>query len=55
MLASKDGRHLAMMPHLERSTFPWNWAYYPKNRKEDVISPWLEAFTNAFNWLKNKQ
>jgi len=51
MLSTKDGRHLAMMPHLERSTFPWNWAYYPTDRKEDEISPWLEAFTNAYKWL----
>ena len=52
MLATKDGRHLAMMPHLERSTFPWNWAYYPKERKDDEVSPWIEAFYNAFNWFK---
>ncbi len=51
MLASKDGRHLAMMPHLERSTFPWNWAHYPTNRKEDTVSPWLEAFENAYEWI----
>jgi phosphoribosylformylglycinamidine synthase len=51
MLASSDGRHLAMMPHLERSIFPWNWAYYPNDRKDDVISPWIEAFQNAYNWL----
>ncbi len=51
MLASKDGRHLAMMPHLERSTFPWNWAHYPSERKEDQVSPWLEAFENAFEWI----
>jgi len=54
MLATKDGRHLAMMPHLERSTFPWNWAYYPKDRKEDKVSPWMEAFLNAFDWLSEK-
>ena len=53
MLATDDGRHLAMMPHLERSTFPWNWAYYPAERKDDKISPWLEAFENAFKWLTN--
>jgi phosphoribosylformylglycinamidine synthase len=54
MLASQDGRHLAMMPHLERSTFPWNWAYYPTDRKDDKVSPWLLAFENAFNWLIKK-
>lgn len=53
-LHSKDGRHLVMMPHLERAIFPWNWAYYPEDRKNDVISPWIEAFVNAVNWIKNK-
>ncbi|HEY0654077.1 MAG TPA: phosphoribosylformylglycinamidine synthase [Chryseosolibacter sp.] len=51
-LASKDGRHLAIMPHIERSLFPWNWGYYPANRKNDVISPWIEAFVNAREWVK---
>jgi len=51
MLASNDGRHLAMMPHLERSTFPWNWAYYPSDRTNDKVSPWLQAFENAYEWL----
>ena len=50
MLSSKDGRHLVMMPHLERSTFPWNWGYYPENHK-DKVSPWLMAFENAYDWL----
>jgi phosphoribosylformylglycinamidine synthase len=54
MLCSEDGRHLVMMPHLERSTFPWNWGYYPKERSEDVVSPWTVAFQNAHNWLFNK-
>jgi phosphoribosylformylglycinamidine synthase len=50
MLASADGRHLVTMPHLERSTFPWNWAHYPKGR-QDEVTPWLEAFVNARDWL----
>lgn len=50
-LCSKDGRHLAIMPHIERSLFPWNWPYYPANRKTDRISPWIEAFINARNWV----
>jgi phosphoribosylformylglycinamidine synthase len=54
MLNSNDGRHLVMMPHLERSTFPWNWAHYPTDRKGDVVSPWLEAFVNARVWLEQK-
>ena len=53
MLCSKDGRHLVMMPHLERSTFPWNWGHYPENRKNDSVSPWVIAFENAYKWLIN--
>ncbi len=51
---SKNGRHLAMMPHLERSMFPWNWAHYPEDRKSDQVSPWIEAFVNAKNWVVEK-
>ncbi len=53
MLTDETGRHLVMMPHLERSTFSWNWAHYPKDRKDEV-SPWLEAFVNARKWLEKK-
>ena len=53
MLCDKTGRHLVTMPHIERSTFQWNWANYPTNRKDEV-SPWLEAFVNAKNWIVNK-
>ena len=52
-IASADGRHLAMMPHLERAIFPWQWGYYPGNRKDDEISPWIEAFVNARKWVEN--
>ena len=54
MMTDKTGRHLVMMPHLERSTFPWNWAYYPKNRKNDEVSPWVEALVNAREWIEKK-
>lgn len=52
-LSSKDGRHLAIMPHIERSLFTWNWPYYPADRKDDEISPWIEAFVNAREWVSN--
>tara|TARA_R110000765_G_scaffold30520_18_gene72094 strand:- start:8329 stop:10365 length:2037 start_codon:yes stop_codon:yes gene_type:complete len=52
MLCDKTGRHLVTMPHIERSIFPWNWAHYPANRNDEV-SPWLEAFKNAKNWINN--
>ena len=51
MLCDKTGRHLVTMPHLERSIFPWNWAHYPKDRN-DSISPWIQAFVNAREWIE---
>ncbi|MBU3821734.1 phosphoribosylformylglycinamidine synthase [Flavobacteriaceae bacterium XHP0103] len=54
MMCDKTGRHLVTMPHIERSTFQWNWAYYPIGRKDEV-SPWLEAFVNARKWIENKK
>lgn len=51
MMCDKTGRHLVMMPHIERSTFPWNWAHYPDRGQKDEVSPWLEAFVNARKWL----
>ncbi|MFS4448641.1 phosphoribosylformylglycinamidine synthase [Maribacter sp. 2307UL18-2] len=54
MLCDTTGRHLVTMPHIERSTFPWNWANYPIDRNDEV-SPWLTAFSNAKQWiLQNK-
>ncbi|MCL1973831.1 MAG: phosphoribosylformylglycinamidine synthase [Bacteroidetes bacterium] len=50
-ICSADGRHLAMMPHPERSIYPWNWAHYPADRKNDEVSPWIEIFINAKKWL----
>ena len=53
-IASADGRHLAMMPHLERAIFPWQQAYYPLSRKNsDQVTPWIEAFVNARKWIEN--
>lgn len=53
-LASKDGRHLAIMPHFERSVFPWNWGNYPNEHKVDVLSPWIKAFMAAKDWVAEK-
>ena len=56
-ICTADGRHLAMMPHLERAFFPWQCGYYPTERKaEDQVTPWIEAFVNAKNWIvENKK
>ena len=54
-IASPDGRHLAIMPHLERAIFPWQNAYYPANRlHNDQVTPWIEAFVNARKWVEEK-
>ncbi len=50
-ISSDDGRHLVMMPHLERSLLPWQWPIYPDSRNADQLSPWIEAFVNAREWL----
>ncbi len=52
-LASADGRHLAMMPHLERAIFPWQCAYYPYARRNDEVTVWIDAFVNARKWIEN--
>ncbi|TFH35353.1 MAG: phosphoribosylformylglycinamidine synthase, partial [Bacteroidia bacterium] len=53
-ICSDDGRHLAMMPHLERSFMPWQCGYYPAERRDDDVTPWIKAFTNARNWIEKK-
>ena len=50
MMSSSDGRHLVTMPHIERSIFQWNWAYYIRGRNDEV-SPWIQAFINARDWI----
>jgi phosphoribosylformylglycinamidine synthase len=51
-MCSSDGRHLVMMPHLERAFLPWQWPHYPGERTKDETAPWLEAFVNAREWIK---
>ena len=53
-LCSADGRHLAIMPHLERAIFPWQWGYYEPSRPQDEVSPWIEAFVNARRWVEQQ-
>ena len=54
-ICSADGRHLAMMPHLERAIFPWQNAWYPADRCNDEITPWIEAFVNARKWIEKHE
>ena len=54
-ICSADGRHLCMMPHLERAFFPWQNAWYPANRRQDEVTPWIEAFVNARKWVETQK
>lgn len=54
-IASADGRHLAMMPHLERAIFPWQCGVYPQSHLKDQVTPWLEAFVNARRWIETNR
>lgn len=54
-IVSADGRHLAMMPHLERAIFPWQCAEYPERRRNDQLTPWLTAFVNARKWIESNK
>jgi phosphoribosylformylglycinamidine synthase len=51
-VCSTDGRHLAIMPHPERSVFPWQCAHYPNEHSNDEVTPWIEAFVNARKWIE---
>ena len=53
MMCDKTGRHLVTMPHIERSIFQWNWAHYP-NGRADEVTPWLQAFINAREWIEQQ-
>ncbi|HYE22106.1 MAG TPA: phosphoribosylformylglycinamidine synthase subunit PurQ, partial [Verrucomicrobiae bacterium] len=50
-ICSQDGRHVAIMPHLERTSLPWQWPWVPQEwRKDFNASPWLKAFQNLYEW-----
>lgn len=52
-IVSSDGRHLAVMPHIERSLFAWNWPYLDDSMTQSQLTPWIEAFTNAKKWVES--
>lgn len=53
-LCSADGRHLAMMPHPERTFLPWQTHWLPEEMKNIEASPWLQMFQNAYEWCVKK-
>lgn len=54
-ICTPDGRHLAMMPHLERAIFPWQCGFYPRSRRNDEVTPWLSAFVAARRWCEDRK
>ena len=54
-ICSPDGRLLAMMPPPARAFFPWQCGTYPKERLQDDVTPWREAFGKARKWVEEKQ
>ena len=51
-LCSKDGRHLAMMPHPERCFLKWQLPYAPSSWADQSGSPWMQMFVNARVWCE---
>ncbi len=50
-LCTEDGRHLAMMPHPERTFLKWRWASMPGDMERSLeASPWIRMFQNARAW-----
>ncbi|PWB79141.1 MAG: phosphoribosylformylglycinamidine synthase [Holophagae bacterium] len=54
-LTSPDGRHLALMPHPERTFLKWQWGWMPRAwRSQLASSPWLRLFQNAREWCEEE-
>lgn len=51
-LCDTTGRHLAMMPHPERTFLKWQWPWMPDDMKSFEASPWLKMFQNARKWCE---
>ncbi|HMK43808.1 MAG TPA: phosphoribosylformylglycinamidine synthase [Dissulfurispiraceae bacterium] len=55
-LCSPDGRHFSIMPHPERTSRIWNWAWMPEEMKRTLtVSPWLRMFQNARLWCDGRE
>lgn len=54
-VCDETGRHLAMMPHPERSIYLWQLPYIPPEIKTKSLkySPWLQMFQNAYYWCQS--
>jgi phosphoribosylformylglycinamidine synthase len=55
-ICSKDGRHLAIMPHPERCFLKWQWPWMPDDMRQNLqASPWLRLFQNARKWVQKNR
>lgn len=55
-LCSADGRHLAIMPHPERTFLKWQWPWMPEEWRTTLdASPWLRLFQNAREWCDERK
>jgi len=55
-ICDETGRHLAMMPHPERTFLKWQWAYMPEKWKQELrAAPWMMMTQNAFEWCMKKK
>jgi len=53
-LCSDNGRHLAIMPHPERSFLEWQWPYNNDAIMSNRYTPWFKMFVNAYLWCDSK-
>lgn len=50
-VCSADGRHLALMPHPERSYYKWQLPWVPSDYDvKSNYTPWRQLFINAYKW-----
>lgn len=45
-----EGRQLTINAFVGQSIYPNQWGWYPEGKNHEV-SPWVELFVNAHNWL----
>ena len=53
-IVSENGRHMAMMPHPERSFMNWQIPYLDTKYSNMKYTPWLYMFKNIYNWIIEK-
>ena len=54
-LCSEDGRHLALMPHPERSIRSWQQPHAPLEWRSVSDAPWIRMFQNAREFCESRK